>query len=252
MVRNFRWRDAVQLVLAVLIYSFLFVTFTSHPALAICAALVYSFVNVLILSDIIKGRRSRDYAQAAVLREFFSYLGREVLSEASSYRITVFRQSPFDTRYIVPWYRYSKNDGDLVASALHSRAKYRKNEGYTGEAWSRKGRVLICASFPDFEDSRELFEAYYVDQLGIDQETVRDLSDSMVRVRTIFSYAFEGTSGEFLGVLSIDLDEPITFDEQTKISRIGKSHLYGDSLVQTLRSINIALQGFANANRKQL
>lgn len=250
--RYLRYRDLLQLALAVVTYVLLLAMYRPHPNLAAATAIPYTLLILLVAVDIIRGRRKRDYAHSAVLREFFEQLGRDVFGDGKGYRVTIFKQSPSNRDYIVPWYRYRKGDVDVIESALNSRAKYRLGEGFTGDAWLQKGQELICASFPEFGGSREAFEAYYSEQLLIDPETVSELSDTMINVRTILSYGFEGRNGEFLGVLSIDLGDPITVDENTNAPQIGSSYLYADTLIQTLRSMNLVLQGFSNAELRKL
>ncbi len=248
-LRYLRRRDILLFALTAFSYFFLLATFRSHPRIAIPAAFVYTFLIFLIGFDLIVGRRNSEYARSAVLREFFEQLGNEVFCDVKKYRITIFRQSPFNAEYIVPWYRYTKGDNDIITPALKSHAKYRKGEGHTGDAWENHGQELILASFPDFQGSREEFAKYYK-LLKIDSDTISELSDMMVSVRTIISYGFEGESGNFLGVLSIDLEEPLSIDEETGSPVIGETFLYADTLLHTLRSINIVLQGFANAETR--
>lgn len=247
--RYLRRRDILLALLAAFSYFFLIATYRSHPRIAIPAALTYTLLIALIGIDLVWGRRNSDYSRSAVLREFFQQLGNEVFRDVKNYRITIFQPSPFSDEYITPSYRYTKGRKDIITPALKSRAKYRRGEGYTGDAWVNHGQELIVASFPDFRESRAEFESYY-EKLGIDGDTIAHLGDTMVRVRTILSYGFEDEAGDFLGVMSIDLEEPLTVDEATNSPMIGDTHLYADTLLQTLRSINLVLQGFAKAERR--
>jgi hypothetical protein len=223
-------------------YSFVAEMYFAHSRLAIIVAGVYSVFVLIIGADVIRNRRARDYLQASVLREFFADMNREVFADDALTRFTLFRVSPFDEKRIVPWYRYDHGTDDVISEAQRSRASYRKGEGFTGDAWLRAGNQLVFASFPAFSDRRE-FEEYYRNTIGIKAETVNEISDFMMNVRTILSYGFVDEAGGFLGLLSIDLRNPVTITTEG-MPMLGDRHLYGDALAQHLHSIGTALKGF--------
>lgn len=246
-IRYLRLRDILQAGLVVTTYYFLSRTFLFHRELAIAAGSIYSLAILIIGIEVFRGRQARDRALSIVLHGFFEHLSNEVFRDDPNVRITLFRPACFNGDYIVAWYRHCKQDGDLIGAALRSRAKYRMNEGFTGAAWAQGAWKLTCCSFPDFGGSRESFETYYIKDLGIPKETVRNLSNTMVNVRTILSYGLHSKADEFLGVLSIDLQTPIEVDPEIAQPRVGSSYVYSDSLIQTLRSINAVLEGFSRA-----
>jgi hypothetical protein len=224
-------------------YSFVAKMYFVHSRLAIIVAGVYSVFVLIIGSDVIRNRKARDYLQASVLREFFADMNREVFADDALTRFTLFRVSPFDEKRIVPWYRYVRETGDVIREAQRSRASYRKGEGFTGDAWRRAGNELVFASFPAFSSRRE-FEEYYQNTVGIEAESVNAISDFMIDVRTIVSYGFVDDAGGFLGLLSIDLRNPVTVTTEG-MPMLGDRYLYGDALAQHLHSIGTALKGFA-------
>jgi hypothetical protein len=219
-----------------------------RPTAVLISALVYLVLLGLSLIDVLWGRKAKDYAQAAVLRELFSQIHGELFADDEYIRITLFRPSPSDREYIVPWYRYTANTEDPISEAQKSLAKYRRGEGFTGQAWMVAGEEIIIASFPEFFDRNE-FEAYYIDTLGIDPKTVKSISVQMVNVRTVLTYGFNGIDGELLGVLSVDLHLPLEVVEN-KYPRIGATDIRADTLIQLLDSIESTLEAFAKIEKR--
>ncbi len=207
--------------------------------LTVLAGILYLCLFLVFGIDRINKRRSRDTLQAEIVRELFSQINKEIFDDNSGVRITLFRRSPISPSHIVPWYRFGKGVVDPIGEAQRSKVQYGRGEGYTGYAWATAGRSLLCASLPKFT-SREEFEQYYTNTLGINPKTVRDISDYMVGIRTIFSYGFLDANGEFLGVLSLDLPAPVESEDAPDAA----------ALMAILRSIGRVLESFKRAERK--
>src|SRR5438874_1750874 len=106
--------------------AYLAVTLYAHrPTAALIAVLAYGVLVGLALVDVLGGRKAKDYARAAVLREFFSQLHGELFADDEHVRITLFCQSPSSREHIVPWYRYTASTEDLITEAQKSQARYR-------------------------------------------------------------------------------------------------------------------------------
>jgi hypothetical protein len=219
-----------------------------RASVAVFAAGVFLGTAMLAFLETVRGRKSRDHIQAEVLRSFFSQVHGELFPEDQQLRITLFRRCPYSSEYIVPWFRYTPGGGDLINEAKKSRAKYRIGEGFTGYAWQNAGTEIIIASFPEFKD-RESFESYYTRTLRIDADTVKKISNEMVRTRTVLSHGFQDSRENFLGVLSVDLHAPLEVDAG-KHPRIGAVRIHSDVMVQLLNSIENVLEAFARMDEK--
>ena len=212
-----------------------------RPKLAVTIGAIYLFLLAIDVIDLVGGRKAKDYAQAEVLREVFAQINRDLFNDNDKTRFTLFRLSPFHRDYIVPWYRYTQGVRDVIAEASRSKAFYKKGEGFTGRAWADAGDDLFISSFPKFE-TREKFEEYYTKDLGIEADIVRQISDYMMNVRTILSYGLIGMKGQFLGVISIDVQQPIDISSDDPFPRIGGKYIHSDTLAQSLRYITDALE----------
>jgi hypothetical protein len=216
-------------------------TYIAHPKLAFVAGSLYLFFVLIIGADVVRGRKAKDHAHAELLKAFLGQLHREVFHSQESARFTLFRPSPFDRNRLVAWYRFQRGTEDLISEAAKSRASYVKGEGFTGGAWLNAGNELICALLPPFRNRADL-EQYYVANIQVQPQTARQISDAMINVRTILSYGFLDEMGDFLGVLSIDLTEPIEVSEDDPYPRIGGHHLYADAMAYNFRSIGTVLE----------
>ncbi len=65
--------------------------------------------------------------------------------------------------------------------------------------------------------TREDFEHHHIQQNGVPPDVVRDLSDYMIAVQSIISYAFVGNSARMLGVLCLDLQAPVWKDKDNRL-----------------------------------
>jgi len=204
------------------------------------------------LIDILKGRKARDYAEAAVLREFFSQLHGELFPEEENVRVTLFCQAPEDDNYIVPLYRYTAGTEDLLTEARKSQARFRRGEGFTGLAWENAGEDIVIANLPAFADRNE-FEDYFVRVLKISADAVKGISDHMVGVRTVLSHGFIDSQGGFLGLLTVDLLSVIEMDEVEgrDPQQVGAIRLNAGTMIQILNSIENVLEAFARVKRGQ-
>jgi hypothetical protein len=251
-VRYLRLRDLLQVLLAAPVIYLLVRLYPYEPLATSIALVAYLILAGVALIDILKGRKARDYAQAAVLREFFAQLHGELFPDEERVRITLFCRAPDNEDFIVAWYRYTADAKDLIAEARKSQARFRRGEGFTGYAWENAGEDLVIATFPAF-GSRSEFEEYYVKTLKISPEAVKGISDYMVEVRTVLSHGFTDSEGDFLGVLSVDLASVIEIDEVEgdDSQRIGAIRLNAGTMIQLLNSIENVLEAFARVKRGQ-
>jgi hypothetical protein len=217
----------------------------SHQRVALIGGTIYLVFFLLIGADVVRGRQAKDAGQAEVVRALLAQMNRECFSDDAAARFTLFRPSPFAQERLVAWYRYRKGSDDLVSQALRSRVSYKKDEGFTGAAWSRPGQ-LVCAILPAFS-SREEFERHYVEELNVSPDTVKSISDTMLNVRSILTYGFQGSEGKFLGVLSIDLVSPIDATPPDNFLEIRGKYLYADVISHNLRSLTAVLECFSKA-----
>jgi hypothetical protein len=121
----------------------------------------------------------------------------------------------------------------------------------TGKAWEEAGQSLLLQVFPKFL-TREDFENHYVNTWGIDKATVRDLSEYMMGVRTMFCYAFVGHDERTLGVLSLDFQVSLNVAPNPSFPSPDDGHqipLDNERLTLLLRSVQNVLESFAKSER---
>jgi hypothetical protein len=122
----------------------------------------------------------------------------------------------------------------------------------TGKAWEEAGQSLLLQVFPKFL-TREEFEDHYVNTWGIDKATVRDLSQYMVGVRTMFCYAFIGHDERTLGVLSLDFQVPLNIEPKPSFPSPDDGHeipVDNERLILLLSSVQNVLESFAKSERR--
>lgn len=244
--RYIRFRDLARCGVLLLFISQFVLLQPSHPRSALIGLLIFCTLWAADAADVFLWRRSRDKVQAEVIWALFSQMNREVFSDDSRTRFTLFVQSPFRSDLLVPWYRFFKGAGGPVWEAMRSKAHYRKGEGLAGLAWDNHGKLLV-ASMPTFEQRSDL-DHYYEHFMGIDRATVRDISDTMVSVRTIIAYGFLDAYGKLLGVLSLDFDG-VDLRTDSDNLRIDGMEVDANSLALLLRSIASVLNAFSSAER---
>lgn len=243
-LRYLRIRDFLQLLMAGATGGLAITTYSLHHEAVIILGGVY-FVTLLLLSlQTIRGRAARDRVQADVLWGLFSHMNKEIFRDDSGTRFTLFIPSPLRRRsdYLVPWYRYRKGAQDPITEAQKSKARYRRGEGFTGQAWEQAGSYLFYGSFPFFP-SRTEFEKYYKSKLEIEPDTVHEISDFMIKVRTIFTYGFTDSTGKLLGVLSLDMQRPLEGSGSSTF-RIDPVELNTHDMALIVRSIKSVLESF--------
>jgi len=123
----------------------------------------------------------------------------------------------------------------------------------TGQAWHEAGGRLLLQVFPRFT-TREEFEKHYINDLAIDKAIVKDLSPYMVKVQTMFCYAFVGDGDRTLGVLSLDFQAPFTLNPQPSFPAPEDGHwitLDRERLNLLLGSVRNVLESFAKSQRSR-
>lgn len=179
----------------------------------------YILATVVRFILIVRSRKQRDVEFRNTVCQLFHWFYKEMFSNASGRRFTLFAVDPLDSIHIIPKVRYSPGHPELNAE-LYSRARYRSGEGCTGHAWDNAGQLVLMV-LPNFSN-RDEFVNYYANTIKIARNVIEGLSDYMVKVRGIYSYGFHDHRGALLGVLSIDVQgepESLDCDEAAKLIR---------------------------------
>lgn len=199
--------------------------------------------------------RSRWVSARSLSRVFgslFAYINDSFFGRSTDTRFTIFRPAPFRKNYIVPWWRFSSGVTDLVREASGSRSRYTKDEGHTGIVWQTADAdepTFRIQELPEFKNRIEM-EEYFEHVLNVSEETARSISDYMVDVTAIMSLPFVGSSGRFLGLLSVDFRnakvEKVEHVARLKVKpAAGESYLVdSNSLYALTRNINGVLEIF--------
>lgn len=114
---------------------------------------------------------------------------------------------------LVPFVR--RSSGSTWSMSVDSTVFYpRSSSAVTSVAWNNASSVKNgiqssdlspwVTTFPPFK-TREDMEHYYKETLGIEEEIVKRVGDSMIRARAILSFPIVDSHGTPLGLLSIDL-----------------------------------------------
>lgn len=254
-----RWRrdyvraqDGLNLIAALLMGALATLSYSTHPNATLLLGTVYGVVVLVIFTVTVRTRRARDQVQAEVLWGLFSLINKEVFKADHRTRFTLFRPDSLRSEYITPWYRYLKGGRGPIEEALVSRARYKRGEGMTGRAWAECGRSLLLQVFPKFS-TREEFEDHYINQLKIAKATVKELSDHMIQVQTMFCYAFVADADRTLGVLSLDFEAPLTLHPQPSFPSPDDDHpipLDHGHLRLLLGSVVHVLESFSKMERR--
>jgi hypothetical protein len=247
--RYVRFRDAAQLLMAGAAGLLAINTYSKNAVLTVAAGMTYFVLLLLSGVTVLRNRKARDHIQAEVLWELFHHMNNELFESSDTARFTFFNTTRFSREEcLVPWYRYRKGAQDPIEEANRSRAKYKRGEGITGQAWSKTGRLLF-GTYPAFA-TRQDFERHYIDVLGIDRETVQRLSGEMQHVRTIFCYGFTNGSGKLIGVLSLDLEDGLQVDPETNILKA--EFVTSQKMAVILRTIEAVLRSFDTMKKEIL
>jgi hypothetical protein len=153
---------------------------------------------------IVQSRESRHQAQGIIIQGLFDFINKELFGRSNRTRFTIFKRAPYRSAFIIPWWRFRIGGKDAVQEADASQARYREGEGITGRVWAQPADELTLQVFPQF-DSHAVMEAFYIDTFGVSREIAGSISDYMVQVRAIVSYAFLDGRDHFIGLLSLDI-----------------------------------------------
>jgi hypothetical protein len=195
-----------------------------------------------------RAKESRYALQGQVVAGLFDFINRELFSRSSYTRFTLFRQAPFRPSLIIPWYRFRRGGNGPIRDADASRSKYRRGEGITGRAWETPATKLAIQVLPQFS-SRPILEAYYIGQLGVTRDHVADISAYMDKVRAIVSYAFLDHHDQFLGLMSLDIQNAEVHPDEASIGITpgdGNSTftVKADELFRLVRALGSILDSF--------
>jgi hypothetical protein len=258
-IRYFQWRDMLPLLGTCLAIVLAVNSYSSYPILSIICGVSYLIVATSHFVLGLRARRALDYGRGEVVGTLFAFINQHVFGGDHRTRFTLFVPAPGKPEYIIPWYRYREGGNGPVDEARRSRARYRRDEGETGRAWAQAGRKVLCSSFPPFKTKQE-FQTFYIDQMKVDADVARELSDYMVGVRTMFSYGCVGANHRILGVLSVDFQAELTetkADQKTKYSfpsPDGDDHveLDWDRLELLIKSVQNVLECFERADSAEI
>lgn len=232
--------------------------YSTRPELSLELGTAYLVALGLVGVSTFRSRKARDHVQAEVFWGLASLINKEIFQGDHRTRFTLFKPASFRPEYITPWYRYFKGGQGPIEEAKGSRARYRREDGLTGQAWAEAGDSLLCLVFPEFKN-RQQFEAHYINELHISKEIVRELSPYMEKVQTMFCYAFVGDRERTLGVLSLDFQAPLTLDPNDPDgnplfpSPQGEKDVVLDrtNFRLLISSVQNVLESFARAERRQ-
>lgn len=115
---------------------------------------------------------------------------------------------------------------------------------------------MLVRTFPAFQTKQEL-NTHYIDVLKIDRVVVDDLSMHMVGVRTIVSYGFVGSNRRLLGVLSLDLQAPMTKTDDGRYffptpDGDGQTELDWSQMELLLKSLQKVLETFGSGKTPEV
>jgi hypothetical protein len=258
LTRRWRWyvrkRDVLSCVNLLLAGVLAINAYTAHPEITAVVGTLYVISLGAFFFGTFRDRRARDQVQGEVLWGLFSLINKEIFKGDHRTRYTLFLPDSADSQYISPWYRYFKSGRGPINEAEISRARYKRGEGLTGQAWNDAGHALLFQVFPKFE-TRQKFEDYYINKLKIAEQTVKDLSEYMQDVQTMLCYSFVGDGDRTLGVLSLDLKAPLTLDADGRPSFPSPDDdtpvvLNGTNLRLLLSSVQNVLESFVQSERR--
>jgi len=244
--RRFSWRELLGVLL--LLLAIILAMQGKNQKIVLPIVIAYCLVALWRFFLSMRASESRYALQAQVVASLFDFINRELFSRSSFTRFTLFRQAPFRRSVIIPWYRFKRGGNGPMRDAAASRAKYRKGEGITGRAWETPATKLAIQVLPEFP-SRQILEAYYIGELGVSREHVADISSYMEKVRAIVSYAFLDHRDQFLGLMSLDIQNATVHPDEASI-RIapmdGNSAftVNADELFRIVRVLGIVLDSF--------
>jgi hypothetical protein len=254
-LRHLQWRDVLTPFQVLLAVALAVNGYSTRPGLSLLLGGGYAITAITHFGLSLRARRAVDYGQGEVIWTLFSYINEQLFMADHRTRFTLFVPALRKPDYIIPWYRYREGGTGPIPEARRSKARYRRGEGETGKAWDQAGRLLV-RSFPAFETPQE-FRTHYIDVLKIDPGIVNDLSPYMHQVQTILSYGFVGKNRRSLGVLSLDLQAPITKTEDGRYlfptpDGDHQAELDWSKMELLLKSLQMVLETFASGNAPEV
>jgi len=261
--QRLRGRDILGVLL--LLLALLLTLLGKDPKYSIPVAVGYLVFMAWRASLTFRERDNRFGIEGLVVGGLFDFINKELFGRSNRTRFTLFREAPFRSSHIVPWYRFRRGCKSPIEEAETSMARYKPGEGLTGGAWSNPARNLVFQILPAFSNRHEM-ELFYINALEVTPETARSISDFMVEVRGIVSYAYLDSRDQFLGLLSLDVKgesvelEPVTdaqgSDAATRKFLVVTSadeelRVGGDSLFLLIRAVGNVLESFRLAERRE-
>jgi len=202
--------------------------------IAIPILIGYLFIAAIRAWLSMGARESRYALQGFVISGLFDFINKEVFARSNHTRFTLFREAPLRReKCVVPWYRFRRGGTDPIKEADTSRARYRLGEGVTGQAWQKPARDLVVQLIPRFA-TRRLMEAYHIQFFHVLPETASSISDYIVGVKAIISYAYLDHRDQFMGLVSLDIrDADITLADLTALTPQSNAAAQGGLLISS-------------------
>lgn len=203
----------ITVIIACLAYS-------NYPNSVLWCGIIYVVTQIIRAILTASKRIERESIQRKAIHAFLCDMNRKMFGRNSSHQtFTLFTIDPVNTNYIIPYVRFSVG-GRGINDAEESKAYYPKGISYTGQAWKSPNKYISTA-FPLFKD-RDDFENWYINEINIPREIVKNISDRMVGVKQIFCFGFVDNNDQFIGVLS--LDSTVEWNrEPKKMAHLGES-----------------------------
>ncbi len=206
----FRLSTVLDAFANIIIVAIAVLAYSKYPSWILGLAATYTTTVIIRTVYILRRRREINQTQLCTIRDFFHYMNKRLFGGEPGHRFTFFRIDPIHRNYITPYARFEVGEAD-DSGVPRSKARYQKGMGYTGRAWENL-ETYTSVFFPDFPD-RQAFVDYYLQELKLPEDIVRDISDHMIAVRHIFCYGLIDHQGRFLGVLSVDSREEARVNE---------------------------------------
>ena len=171
---------------------------------------MYILITLLKLWYVIRTRDTTNNLKSAIVTGLLNFINKEVLNDSNHTRYTIFRIAPHRSNYIIPWVRFLRGGIGGRKEAYASRARFQRQEGISGKVWNKPPGKLAIQLIPNIQTKdRNLRRLLYENTYGVRPDTFEAISDYMVNVSCIISYVCLDEHGQFLNLLSLDIDTPV-------------------------------------------
>lgn len=250
--RRFRLRDLLGPLLIVIAAFIAYQARTNEKVL--WAFILYVVIALVQLLTKLFSRDNHHVFVGRVIGNLLSHLNQSLFRATNLTRFTLFCLAPFNKHFLIPFYRFRRGISNVFREADRSQARFAQDQGVTGKAWLDPPFEFTFQEFPRFK-RREVMEAYYIKELSVPAETARHISNNMMEVCAIGSFACLDGWQHLLGILSVDfrnaqVSRQILEDGHkvyvvspfTDAGDEGKIVIDSDSLHVVLQSVSITLE----------